>query len=184
MASNAAIWWVKASAANGLEATATSDSTNSARYSGGEVLLFDETPVVTTGGHIFQSEYRVRNSIAENAKVNGVGNDVQDMGLDGIDVQITGLVKDSDASNDNLTKLMGWINEAKTTTGYTEGRMGLRVDDFPYFNLVPTTTYGYVLQDVTFIRDPNKDNKTGFVLVLRVGGDIRGWLDANNYRAE
>lgn len=184
MAGNAAIWWVKASAGNGLEATALADNTNSARYSGGEVLLFNETPVSGSGGHIFQSEFRIRNSIAENAKVDGNGNDVQDMGLDGVDVQITGLIKDSDASNDNLTKLMAWINEAKTGTGYTEGRFGLRVDDFPYFNLVPTTTYGYVLQDVTFIRDPNKDNKVGFVLTLRVGGNLRTWFDANNYRAE
>ena len=40
-----------------------------------------------------------------------------------------------------MGKFMQFINEAKTTTGFTEGRFGLRIDDFPYFNMVPTSTY-------------------------------------------
>ena len=185
MASNAALWWVKSGASDpGIESAALSDSTNSARYGGGEVLLFNENPIVAKGGNIFQSEFSIRNSIAENPKVDGNGNDVQDMGLDGIDVQITGLIKDSDASNDSLTKLMSWINEGKTTSPFTEGRFGLRIDDFPYFNMVPTATYGYVLNNIVFIRDPDKDNKTGFVLNLRVGGDLRSWFNANNFFSE
>ena len=53
MASNSALWWVKSGAANGTESVASSDSTNSARWSGGEVLLFNESPVGTKGGIIF-----------------------------------------------------------------------------------------------------------------------------------
>ena len=185
MAGNSAIWWIKASAADGLEDTAKADATNwTVPAQDGERLLFNESPVVTTGGVVFNSEFRIRNSVAENARVDGNGNDVQDMGLDGIDVQITGMIKDSDASNIAMQKFMQWINEAKTTTGFTEGRFGLRIDDFPYFNMVPVATYGYVLNDITFIRDPNKDNKVGFVLTLRVGGNLRTWLDANNYNGE
>lgn len=181
MAGNSALWWVKASAANGAETTATADTTN---FADGEIILFNETPVVSAGGHIFNSEFRIRNSVAENPKVDGNGNDVQDMGLDGIDIQVTGMVKDSDANNTVVTKLMYWVNEDKTTTGYTEGRFGLRIDDFPYFNMVPTSTYGLVLNDLTFVRDPNKDNKVGFVLTLRIGGDVRGWLDSLGYTGE
>ena len=106
------------------------------------------------------------------------------MGLDGIDVQVTGMFKDSDANNTYIKKLMTWINEGKTTTGYTEGRFGLRIDDFPYFNLIPKSTYGYILNDLRFARDPNKDNKTGFILTLRVGGDVRGWFNDNGYSGE
>jgi len=181
MASNSALWWVKASAANGTESTATSDTTN---HSDGEVILFDEAPVVAKGGNVFNSEYSIRNSVAENPKVDGNGNDVQDMGLDGIDVVITGLIKDSDSSNTSMAKFMQFINEAKTTTGFTEGRFGLRVDDFPYFNMVPTSTYGYIMNDIRFVRDPTKDNKTGFILNLRIGGNVRGWLDANSFNGE
>ncbi len=184
MASNSAIWWVKSNAANGTESTATSDTTN---FSDGEIILFNESPVVSKGGHIFQSEFNFRQSIAENKKVDGTGNEIQDMGIGGIEVQITGLIKDSDSSNTPITKLMTWSNELKTTTGYVQGRFGLRIDDFPYFNMVPTKAnpvYGYVLNDVTFARDPTKDNKVGFVLTLRVGGDLRGWLDANSFNGE
>ena len=76
MDSNAALWWVKSGAANGNESTAVSDTTN---HADGEIILFNETPVVTKGGNIFQSEFSIRNSIAENPKVDGNGNDVQDM---------------------------------------------------------------------------------------------------------
>lgn len=184
MAGNAAIWWVKSNATNGTESTATADVTN---HADGEVVLFNEVPVSTIGGHIFTSEFSVRNSVAENTKVDGMGNDVQDMGLDGVDVQITGLFKDSDSGNTYIRKLISWVNEEKTTVGYTEGRFGLRVDDFPYFNMVPTKTnpvYGYILNDIRFIRDPTRENRSGFVISLRVGGDIRGWFNANGYSAE
>jgi hypothetical protein len=187
MSGQSAIWWVKANATNGTEALAAADTTNSAKWSGGEVILFNETSVSSAGGHIFNSEFNVRNSIAENTKVDGNNNEVQDMGLDGIEVQITGLFKDVDATNNDIKKFMAWINEAKTTTGYTEGRFGLRIDDFPYFNMIPTKStpvYGYVLNSVRFVRDPNKENRAGFVMTLRLGGNVRGWFDANGYSAE
>ena len=182
-----ALYWVKTSAANGLEATAVLDTTN---FSDGEVILFNESPIVAKGGNIFQTEINIRNSVPENPKVDGNNNDIQDMGLDGIDVQVTGILKDADATwaaatglltstNTSMMKFMNWVNEAKTTTGYTQGRFGLRLDDFPYLNMIPTSTYGYVLQSVRFTRIPDEVNKVGFVLVLRVGGAVRTWLDLN-----
>jgi hypothetical protein len=185
MSGQSAIWWVKSGASDpGTESNASNDATNVAKWSGGEVILFNETSVNTAGGHVFNSEFSVRNSVAENTKVDGNNNEVQDMGLDGIEVTITGLFKDTDATNNDIKKLMAWINEDKTTTGFTQGRFGLRLDDFPYFNLVPTSTYGYVLNSIRFVRDPNKENRAGFVMTLRVGGDVRGWLDANGYSGE
>jgi hypothetical protein len=171
MAGQSALWQVQTSAANGTESTATSTNT----------VLFNEAPVVASGGVIFSSEYNIRNSVAENPKVDGNNNDVQDMGLDGIDVQITGIIKDSDSSNATIAKLMAWVKETKTTTGFTEGRLGLRVDDFPHFNMTPTSTYGFVLQSLKFVRDGETKNKAGFVLVVRVGGDVSGWLTANGF---
>ena len=50
--------------------------------------------------------------------------------------------------------------------------------------MIPTSTYGYILNDLRFVRDPTKDNKTGFILTLRVGGDVRGWFNANGYDGE
>lgn len=180
MAGQSAIWWVKASAANGTEATATADTTN---FTDGEVILFNETPVVTAGGHIFESRFNLRNSVAENPKVDGDGNDVQDMGIDGIDITISGLFKDADtdSADGSIKKLMTWFRKAKTVTGYTEGNIGLRLDDFDYFNMVPTSTYGYVLQNPEFIRTGEEQNKAGFTLNLTVGGDRSAWLQANGF---
>ena len=71
--SNSALWWVKASAANGTEDTAIADTTN---FATGEIIPFNEDSVTATGGHVFNTEFRVRNSVAENPKVDGNGNDV------------------------------------------------------------------------------------------------------------
>jgi len=181
MAGQSALWWVKSGAANGTEAAAIADTTN---YASGEIILFNETPDVSKGGHIFTSTFNIRNSVPENSKVDGNNNDVQDMGIDGIDVVITGLIKDSDSSNESMHKFMTWMNEAKTTTGYTEGRFGLRLDDFPYFNMVPTDEYGYVMANPEFSRDPDEVNKVRFTVTLRVGGLVRNWLNNNGYSGE
>ena len=181
MAGQSALWWVKSEAANGSENTATADTTN---FVDGEVILFNETPAVTKGGHLFTSEFGMRNSVPENPKVDGNNNDIQDMGLDGVEVSLTGVIKDVDATNSSMDKFMTWMNEAKTTTGYTEGRFGLRLDDFVYFNCVPTSTYGYVMQNPRFMREPEEPGKVRFVTTLRLGGDVRAWLDANGYNGE
>ncbi len=181
MASNAALWWVKSGAANGTESAATSDTTN---FASGEVILFDETPEVTKGGVIFSSQFGIRNSVAENSKVDGNNNDMQDMGLDGVDVELTGLIKDNDSTNPSMLKFMTWMNEEKTTVGYTEGRFGLRIDDFVFFNMVPTSTYGYVIANPRFIRDGDEVGKVRFFVTLRVGGDVRGWLDTGGFSGE
>ena len=184
LASNSALWWVKSGAANGLEATALADTTN---YASGEIILFDETPEVTKGGVIFTSDFNMRNSVPENSKVDGNNNDIQDMGMDGVEIELTGLIKDSDSTNVSMSKFMTWMNEAKTTVGYTEGRFGLRLDDFPFFNMVPTKAnpiYGYVIQNPRFQRDPDEVGKVRFFVTLRLGGDVRGWLDAGGYSGE
>ena len=178
MAGQSALWWVNDSAANGTEATATARTTD---FASGDVILFNETPVVTAGGHIFESRFSIRNSVPENSKVDGDGNDVQDMGLDGADVVITGLFKDVDSSHDSITKLLTWMRKDKTATDFEEGRFGLRLDDFPYFNMVPTSNYGYVISNPEFIRSGEEDNKAGFSLSLTVGGDRALWLQDNGF---
>jgi len=183
MVEQSAIWWIKDSGGVGglgTEQSAIDDTTN---FTDGEIVYFNETPVITVGGHIFESRFNLRNSVAENPKVDGDGNDVQDMGIDGIDITISGLFKDVDTTSGDapIKKLMTWFRKEKTTTGYTEGNIGLRLDDFPYFNMVPTSTYGYVLQNPEFVRTGEEANKAGFVINLTVGGDRSGWLVANGF---
>ena len=171
MASNAAIWQVQNSAVDGLEATAGSSNT----------VEFNETPIQTAGQVIQSSEFNIRDSIPENPRVFGDGNELQDMGLDGIDIQITGLLRDSDSGNTPMDKLMTWFRQDKQATGYTRGRFGLRLDDFPHFNIVPTSTFGGAIQSIRFVRDPENKNNVNFVLVMRISGDLTAWFLSNGF---
>ena len=171
MAGQSAIWQVQDSAANGTEATAGASNT----------VLFNETPVNTAGGLIFASEFNIRRAIGENSSVDGDGNQLQDMKLSGVEVQITGMFKDSDSGNTEIAKLMTWMKETQEATGYTEGRFGIRLDDFPHFNMVPTSTYGIMINNLRFVRDPTRKNKAGFVMTLRIGGKLNPWLTANGF---
>jgi len=164
---NSAIWQVQSGAANGTETTATATHT----------VLFNPDPVLTSGQNIFQTEFTIRNSVPENESVASNNNEVQDMGLDGVDVQITGHLfraKDRGATGvtEDVEKLIKWMRDAKTTTGFIEGRFGLRLDDFPHFNVDPASTYGYVLADIRFTRDGDDSDKVGFIATLRLSGDL------------
>ena len=168
---NAALWQVQSAAANGTEATAGATNT----------IDFNNTPITTSSQVILTSEFTIRNSVPENPRVFADGNELQDMGLDGVDIQITGLIKDSDSGNVPMDKIMTWTRQAKTTTGYTRGRFGLRMDDFPHFNIVPTVDFGGAIQNIRFIRDPENFNNVGFVLTIRIGGNIQSWLLSNGF---
>ena len=73
------LWQVQASAVSGTRAVATTSNT----------ISFNAKPVTTSGGYIFKNEFSIRNAIPENESVSDNNNEVQDMGLDGIDIQIT-----------------------------------------------------------------------------------------------
>lgn len=168
---NGAIWQVQDSAANGTESTATATNT----------VLFNESPVTATGGFIFNTEANFRNSTPENLAVSTNNNEVQDMGFDGLDVQITGILFDSetDTASTKLNKLIRFMKEAKTATDYPEGRFGLRLDDLPQLNVVPDANvnslgkdYGYVLADLRIIHSGQRERKVEFLLTLRFSGDF------------
>ena len=97
------------------------------------------------------------------------------MSVDGLDVQISGVIYDASTENfttKEVSKFMKWMLDSKSTTLFTEGRFGLRLNDFPHLNVVPTSTYGYVLSDIRFIRDGEHLDKVQFVATLRLSGDI------------
>lgn len=168
---NSALWQVQSEASSGSETTA--GSTNR--------ILFNPSPILTTGGYIFNTEFNIRNSVPENEAVVVNNNEVQDMGLDGIDIQITGTFLPAD-TNADIAKFIKWMKDDKNGSlviGYEEGRFGLRLDDFPHFNVVPNgngvagnNTFGYVLSNVRFVKTGNELNRVGFVATLRLSGDL------------
>ncbi len=97
------------------------------------------------------------------------------MGLQGIDVQITGQIRQSSSITLDLKHLVTWVQEDKTLqVGFPKGRFGLRLDDMPQFNVTPTTTFGYVLAQARIIRDGEYKEKAGVIITLRFSGDPAG----------
>lgn len=167
--------WRATDVTNGeLEATATAAN----------IILFNATPVAASGGFVFNTELFYRNSVPENPKVAGQINEVQDMGLDGIDLQITGQLQPASTLAD-VAKLRNWMREPKmiqngATLSFEKGRFGLRMDDLPQFGVVPTgdadplSGYGWVLAAIKLMRQGEYQEKLGVVITLRFSGDPVG----------
>ncbi len=161
---NTAIW--RATTAQGATEAAALDA---------NIILFNSQPVIATGSYVFNTEVNYRNATPENPRVAGQINEVQDMGLQGIDVQVTGQIRQSSSTSLDLSHLVTWLQEDKTVQAdFPKGRFGLRMDDMPQFNVQPSLTYGYVLAQTRIIREGEYKEKAGVVLTLRFSGDPTG----------
>jgi len=173
MADNGALWQVQSAAASGAEAVATATNT----------VLFNVTPI-TAGQYVFNTEVNVRVAVPENEAVDDTNNEVQDMGLDGLDIQVTGTIRnaDNDVATNSLNKLIKWLKEDKggaAVVGYEVARFGLRLDDMPQFNVVPdgngvagNNTFGYILANVRFIHNGEGVDRVGVIITLRLAGAL------------
>lgn len=97
------------------------------------------------------------------------------MGLQGIDIQVTGQIRQTSNTTQDLANLVTWLQEDKTLqSGFPKGRFGLRMDDMPQFNVTPAPTFGYVLAQTRIIRDGEYKEKASVVITLRFSGDPQG----------
>ncbi len=139
------------------------------------IIEFNSQPVIATGSYVFNTEVNYRNATPENPRVAGQINEVQDMGLQGIDVQITGQLRQTSSTTQDLANLVTWLQEDKTVQStFPKGRFGLRMDDMPQFNVQPDTDFGYVLAQTRVIREGEYKEKAGVVITLRFSGDPQG----------
>lgn len=161
---NTAIW--RATTAQGATEAAALDVNR---------IQFNSSPVIATGSYVFNTEVNYRNSTPENPRVAGQINEVQDMGLQGIDVQVTGQIRQTSSTTEDLQNLVTWLQEDKTVqSSFPKGRFGLRMDDMPQFNVTPALDYGYVLAQTRVIRDGEYKEKASVVITLRFSGDPGG----------
>lgn len=142
-----------------------------------EKLLWNPTDINSNNKFVFSTEIFYRNSIPENAKVQGQLNEVQDMGLDGIDVQLVCRIQNSsnDAVGSNMEILRKWLIQDKTNASFPKGRFGLRLDDIPIFNNTPNGPpgadhSGYILANIRFTRPQDHKNKVDAIITLRFSG--------------
>ncbi len=155
------VWQVQRGAANGTQATAGNANT----------VKFNPTPILKSGNYVYKTEIMLRKATPENPAVNVNNNEIQDMGAEGIDYQIVGEITDAKDSGD-IPKLVNWYQASNATTGFTKGRFGLSHSLFTFFNVTPTSTYGYHIADMRFILQGEPKGVCGIVLTLRLGGDL------------
>ena len=162
---NGAIWQVQSGAGNGLEATAGAANT----------VLFNSSTKVPSDG-AFGSEITVdfRRAVPENEGVDVDNNELQDMGIDGIDLVIEAVIgnANNDVTTNSVNKLIKWLKDGNTTTGFTKGRYGLRLDNAPQWNVNPSSTFGYHLRNIRFVYLGERVDLVGVTINLSLGGDI------------
>ena len=130
--------------------------------------------IVDNTGHIHQSEFKITTALADNEKPNAKLNELQDTQVDSITVVITGSIENTSggSANDVIGRVKNFMCDKKTTSTYPKGRFGLELNDFTPFNVNPTSTLGYMIQDWTWIRDGDTPGKTSFIATLRLNGTI------------
>ena len=133
---NGFLWQVQASAVDGTKDTAGSDN----------YIAFNDTgKVPSSGAYITNIDVDFRRAVPENEAVNADNNEIQDMGIGGLDIIITGVSGNADNDSDTtnpINKLRKWIKEGNTATSYTKGRYGLQLDNAPQWNVIPNADKG------------------------------------------
>ncbi len=164
---NAALWEVQDSAGNGTEATA--GDTHTIDFKDG----INNT--ISEGAFITDIIVDFRRAVPENESVGADNNELQDMGISGFDITISGVTGDvdSDTTGNPINKLSKWLQDGNTATGYTKGRFGLRVDRAPQWNVVPTSALGYHIKDISISYMGENKDMARFTINLALGGDIK-----------
>jgi len=157
----ALLWQVQSGAANGSQATAGDSNT----------VKFNPTPILNAGNYVYKTDIHIRKSTPEVPALNDDNNEIQDMGLMGLDYIITGEITDAKDSGD-IAKIINWLQASNIVTGYTKGRFGFSHSLLNMFDVVPTSTYGYHLGNVRFVLVGEPKGVVGIVLTLRLGGDL------------
>ena len=160
-----ALWEVQSGAGDGTEATATSTHTQ---------LFNPDSRNPSDGAYVGNFDVDFRRAVPENEAVDTDNNEIQDMGIDGLDIVITGVSgdTDNDATANMVNKFSKWLQDGNTTPGFTKGRFGLRNNSAPQWNVVPTSTYGYHIRSIQFRYVGEKNDLVEFTIQLSLGGDI------------
>ena len=137
-----------------------------------DIIQFMDDAVVNSAGSIVNTSFNITTGIARNERP-GALDKLQDTGTNGITITVTGNIIDQEGNGKKVEhKFKEWLLEPKTVTStFPKGRFGLRLNDFPVFNMTPNTVKGYMLESIEMIRDGETKGKISFIAVLRFNGD-------------
>tara|TARA_R110000823_G_scaffold203563_1_gene334609 strand:+ start:120 stop:623 length:504 start_codon:yes stop_codon:yes gene_type:complete len=163
--SNSAIWQVQAS---GSATESSAGNTHTIDFNA-------TTKLPSAGAYISDISVNFRRAVPENEAVATDNNELQDMGIDGLDITLEGVIgdADNDDSTNSVNKLSKWIQDGNTVAGFTKGRYGLRLDNAPQWNVLPHADYGYHIRDIKLNYIGENKDLVHFVIVMALGGDIK-----------
>jgi|GEM_PF-2816327 len=164
MAGNSCIW----------RATNDNAQHNCPESSVTDKIEFNAGTLPDNRGHVRSTFADLDTSIAENDKPFQPLNELQSTKLSRISFTVIGVI-DNPSVNNIAKTFKIWEIEDNVNSVFTKGRFGLRIDDFPSFNLTPTslaggTPRGYLLGNVHLEKDVDL-NRLTFTCQLRFNGD-------------
>lgn len=143
----------------------------------------DGAIVPNDSGDMMNTSFSIPTGIARNERPGEIDK-LQDTGTSGVTVTVTGTIDDPEGDGDTIAhRFKTWGLEAKTVDStFPKARFGLRLNDFSVFDMTPTTTKGYLLQNIDFTRDGITKGKISFVAVFRFNGDIGSPNGSGQYK--
>ena len=161
------IWRIATSSSSVQEAIGEGNNT---------VIEFDES-LANDKLFVTQTTVTIDTDITQTSALKGDINPLQDGGVGGVTITINGVIKGKNAiaGRQLLTR---WNLESKTTPTFPHGRFGTVFNDLKEFDITPlgtaATGYGWMIEDIQFIKDGEWQNKTPFVITLRYNGSKAG----------
>jgi len=101
-------------------------------------------------------------------------NSLQDTGLAIVQYDIMGFFNAKDGVPKAIADIVTWMSSDKTDETYKFGRFGIRNDQRPEYDVVPTATKGLILEHFETDYDFEYSGNIPFTLRLRYNGDISG----------
>jgi hypothetical protein len=172
MTGNAAIWRATLGNANAEPSGPGSDK-----------VEFDiDNAVPDTTGHINNSEFEITSGIADNEKAFQDVNEAQFTRVETVTLQISGHIQSPITSGAAVTMKV-WLLEDLANDVFTRGRFGLRINDFPIFNIKPRTLAsgqprGGSISNLKFIRSDLK-GRVDFTLTFKITGNLKDSTGTN-----
>ncbi len=137
-------------------------------------IEFDEATVARDQQFVRSTRAEISVDISQTNALKGDINPSQDGGVGSVRLYIAGVIKGNAAAT-GRQHLTRWLLEDKTTTNFPHGRFGTVFVNLPEFSITPNGTaatgFGWLIEDIEFIKDGEWQDKTSFNMTIKYNGN-------------
>ncbi len=146
---------------------------NTVPTSGNEIIEFNLASLPDSTGSINQTDITLISAIAVNAKPKAKLDELQDTGFASLTFQISGFISDPSGSL-IPDRIKVWMLDDKQTSSFPLGRFGMKLDDFPAYDIKPNANRGLMISEWTWVRAGETKGKAEFRATLRFNANNTG----------